>query len=104
MQGSFVLVTSGEQLDELARVLSYPRLHSRIDPVQAQVFLENIDALAVMASDLPDIQKSRDPADNVILATAVAGDKPGVLELGQIQGTKILTARAALAHIGRDSE
>ncbi len=112
LQGRFELVTSQQQLDELARVLAYEHLRSRIDPVQAQEFLENVDVLAVMATDLPTIELSPDPADNVILATAVAGqaelvvsgDKADVLELGEVEGIPIMTARAALERLGMVEE
>ena len=104
LQGRFTLVTSAEQLGELARVFRYPRLAKRIDSVQARDFLENIEVLAVVATDLPTITRSPDPADNVILATAVAGeaeavvsgDKAHVVALGEVEGIPILTAREAL--------
>jgi len=112
LQGRFELVTSQQQLDELARVLAYEHLSSRIDPVQAQEFLENVDVLAVMATDLPTIELSPDPADDVILATAVAGqaelvvsgDKADVLGLGEVEGIPIMTARAALERLGMVEE
>jgi len=108
LQGTFTRVTSEAQLDELARVLSYPRLAERIDTIQAQDILENIEVLAVMAADLPTISQSPDPADNVILATAVAGEadamisgeKAHVLVLGAIEDISIMTARAALEYLG----
>ena len=92
--------------------MAYEHLRSRIDPVQAQEFLENVDVLAVMATDLPTIELSPDPADNVILATAVAGqaelvvsgDKADVLELGEVEGIPIMTARAALERLGMVEE
>ena len=112
LQGRFELVTSQEQLDELARVLGYKHLRGRIDPVQAREFLENVDVLAVMATDLPTMELSPDPADNVILATAVAGraeavvsgDKAGALELGEVEGIPIMTAREALERLGMVEE
>ena len=112
LRGRFDLVTSQEQLDELARVLGYKHLKSRIDPVQAQEFLENVDVLAVMATNLPTIALSPDPADNVILATAVAGeaeavvsgDKVGVLDLREVEGIRIMTARDALEYLGMVEE
>ena len=112
LQGRFLLVTSQEQLDELARVLSYERIKSRIDPEQAQDFLDNVAVLAVMASKLPVLELSPDPSDNVILATAVAGqadllvsgDKTDVLALGAVEGVSIVTATEALARLGMIEE
>lgn len=112
LQGTFTLVTSEEQLDKLARVLSYPRLEERIDAIQARDILENLEVLAAMAADLPTISQAPDPADNVILATAVAGeadavvsgDKAHVLALGGIGGIPIMTARAALEYLGMAEE
>ncbi len=112
LQGRFELVTSPEQLAELARVSGYEHLSRRIDRVQAQECLENVDGLAVMATDLPTNELAPDPADNVILATAVAGraevvvsgDKSGVLELGEVGGIPIMTAREALQRFGMVEE
>lgn len=111
LQGRFQLVTSREQLHEIARVLGYERITSRIDPVQAQELVENVEVLAFLAEGLPDIDLSSDPADNVILATAVAGkadlvvsgDKPGVLVLREVEGP-IVAAREALERLGLGEE
>ncbi len=107
LSGRYELVTSEEQLEELARVLTYDRIRSRIDHNQAQNFIENVGAIAFMATDLPTITASPDPADNQILATAVAGkanlivsgDKNDVLALSEIVGIPIVTAREALGWV-----
>lgn len=106
----FELVTSEEQIDELRRVLAYGRLKSRIHPEQARDFVENLEVLAIVATDLPHLQASPDPADNVILATAVAGhadavvtgDKADVLALGEVEGIPVITAREALKRLDLD--
>jgi len=108
LQGRFELVTSREQLRELARVLNYEHLRSRINTAAAREFLENIDVLAVIATNLPRLEVSPDPADNVILASGVAGradlivsgDKAGVLILREVEGISIVTATDALEHLG----
>ena len=108
MRGRFEFVTSQEQLHELARVLRYKRLRTVIDREQARGFLENIDVLAIMATNLPEVDVSSDPADNMILATAVAGgaevivsgDKAGVLALRDVEGIPTITAREALERLG----
>lgn len=112
LRGGFELVTSREQLHELARVLSYERIRTRLDDEQAQGFLNNVDALAVIATNLPDIEVSPDPEDNVILATAVAGgadlivsgDRAGMLELQSVEGIPIVSARAAFERLGLQAE
>ena len=108
LSGRFELVTSEEQLDELRRVLDYEHLKRLIKPAQARDFVENVDALAIMAVDLPVLDVSPDPDDNVILATAVAGDaeavvsgdKRDVLALGEVEGVSIITAREAVERLG----
>ena len=108
LQGAFVLVTSEEQLDELRRALTYEHLRTRIGPVQAREFLDNVDVFAVVATELPELSLSPDPADNTILASAVAGeaalvvsgDKQGMADLGEVEGIPIVTATEALARLG----
>ena len=108
LQGRFRLVTSQAQLDELARVLTYDRIRERIHPVQAREFVENVEVLGVLVSDLPVLELSPDPPDNVILATAVAGeaelivsgDKGHVLELREVEGIPVVTATDAVRHLG----
>jgi len=108
LDGRYDLVTSEEQLDELRRVLGYEHLKPLINPAQARDFVENVDALAIMAVDLPTLDVSPDPDDNVILATAVAGDaeavvsgdKSDVLSLGDVEGIPIITAREAVERLG----
>lgn len=104
----FELATSEAQVDELARALRYEHIACRITGTLASAFVDNIDARAVVAEHLPDVQLSPDPDDNMILASAVAagvdlivsGDKPGVLALGEVEGIPIVSAREALARLG----
>lgn len=104
LDGRFDLVTSQAQLDELLRALGYERLRDRISPEQTRDFLENIEAAAIVAPSVDEVDFSPDPDDNVILATAIAGradlivsgDKPGMLILGAVEGIRIVTPREAL--------
>ncbi|MBL8725501.1 MAG: putative toxin-antitoxin system toxin component, PIN family [Planctomycetes bacterium] len=104
----FELVTSAEQVAELRRVLAYEKLRPFLSQEQARDFVENLEALAVVAADLPLITASPDPDDNLILATAVAGradavvsgDKAHLLVLRAVEGIPILSARAAVAKLG----
>lgn len=103
----FELITSAEQIDELRRVLGYERLQRYIHPEQARDFVENLEVLAILATDLPTLDVSPDPDDNVILATAVAGkadavvsgDKGDVVALGEVEGISIITAQAAVERL-----
>jgi putative PIN family toxin of toxin-antitoxin system len=104
LDGTFDLVTSQAQLEELQRALGYERLRDRINPEQARDFLENIEVSAIMVTSVGEVSFSADPDDNVILATAIAGqadlivsgDKPGMLSLGAVEGITIVTPREAL--------
>jgi putative PIN family toxin of toxin-antitoxin system len=105
--GTFVLVTSIAQLDELARVLTYKKLRPYITQDEADALLETIDAAALVVEGLPDIDLSPDPDDNLILATAIAGkadmlvtgDKSGLLELQAVHGIPIVTPKAAIKRL-----
>jgi putative PIN family toxin of toxin-antitoxin system len=105
--GTFQLVTSTEQLDELKRVIEYRKLLPYITPDEAEALLETLGAAAVVVKGIPDVDSSPDPDDNVILATAIAGkadllvtgDKSGLLALKTIHGIPIVTPKDALERI-----
>jgi uncharacterized protein len=108
-QRRITLVTSPDQIAELRDVLSRERLRPYIRRDDAEDLLATIDAVAVVARDLPTIALSPDPKDNPILATAVAGnadflvsgDKADLLALGHVQGIGIITAAYALRRLSR---
>lgn len=101
------LVTSPEQIDELGRVLNYGKLSVRIDTVKAVNLMASLHASAHMANELPAVSHSVDPADNLIIATAIAGqaamlvsgDKKHLLPLGKIEAVAILSPREAIEKI-----
>jgi uncharacterized protein len=101
------LITSSAQIAELRRVLSRDTLRERFGPGEAETLLETIDAIAVVIETLPACDLSPDPADNLILAAAIAGnadlivsgDKKDMLALGAAQGIPIVTAREAIRRI-----
>ena len=105
--GSFDLVTSSAQVAELARVLAYEKLRPYVHREEAEALLETIGAVAEVIEHLPDVNLSSDPDDNVILATAMAGDanllvtgdKSDLLALKDVNGIPIVTPRQALARI-----
>lgn len=102
--GDFTLVISSEQLDEAQRVLAYDKLQRFIRPEQSAQLLANLSHLAIFTGSLPQVDVSTDAADNVILATAIAGnathlvtgDKNDLLILKASQGVSIITVREAI--------
>lgn len=104
---AFILVTSHFQLAELTRAMNYERLRPRIRPDQQAAFFDHLPTKAEIAEDLPVIERSSDPDDNLILATAVAGavdlivsgDKRHLVSLGSIEGIPIVTPRQALERL-----
>lgn len=102
-RGEFEVVTSAEQLEELTRVLAYPKLVRFIEQAEAARLLEKLATLE-QATDLPTLTDSPDPDDNKIIATAVAGkadiiisgDKRDMLSLGTAQSIPIISARQAV--------
>ena len=66
------LVTSTAQLRELQSVLGRESLRARIHPAEAEDLIRNLPAVAeVVPADLPCVNASPDPDDNLILATAI---------------------------------
>lgn len=104
----FVLITSEEQLDEFRRVTRYPRLRAFIEPTAAGAMHNELRRLALTLKKLPSVDRSRDPADNFLLAMAkageadvlVTGDKHDLLSLGDFGRTQILTTRQLLQQLG----
>jgi putative PIN family toxin of toxin-antitoxin system len=102
--GDVTLVTSVVQREEIGRVLSYDRLRHLIATERAEILLSNLSHVAEVAENLPTIDASRDAADNVIIATAIAGhadylvtgDKRDLLVLKQVQNVRIVTVREAI--------
>lgn len=103
-ENQFELVTSPEQLEELQQVTTYTKLQRYFTPEEARIMLAGITTYAISVTSLPIISYSADPDDNIILATAIAGnadylvsgDKSDLLKLGVIEDILIITARQAL--------
>ena len=102
--GGVTLVTSAAQLRELQSVLGRESLRARIHPAEAEDLIRNLPAVGeVVPADLPRVNASPDPDDNLILATAIAGradlivsgDRKHMLSLGNFQGIPIVTAADA---------
>lgn len=116
IEDRFDVVTSAALLDELARVLSRPRLQ-RIRPfseAEAQFYLIMIQSNARMVPTTGHLKVCRDPTDNELLEAALAGkaeylvsrdaDLIRDLELIRLfsrRGVKIVTVRQLLRRMAR---
>ena len=102
--GRITLITSEPQIDEIRRVTRRVGVRLRIHPAEAGRMVNDLRRLAMVLDHLPMVDFSPDPYDNFLLAMAqvakadvlVTGDKRDLLALRRHQGTRILTARAAL--------
>jgi uncharacterized protein len=107
-RGRFTLISSEEQLEEFRRVSRYPRLERFLDPATAGAMVNAVRALAVLTGPLPRVEASPDPADNFLLAMAVAGkadylvtgDGKHLLSLGRHGGARIVRPREAAEVLG----
>lgn len=105
--GVYRLVTSKQQLAELERVLRYDKLRHRILPQEAADLVTRMRMSGYLAENLPEVDFSPDPDDNILLATAIAGkadllvtgDQKHLLPLGVVEGISIVSPRAALEKI-----
>lgn len=83
LAGDYELVVSEHLLEELGRVLAYPKIRARISQEDADEFVERVQANAELANDPPNPPpRSADPGDDYLLALAeaehallVSGDK-----------------------------
>jgi putative PIN family toxin of toxin-antitoxin system len=93
-------VISEELLAEYQRALAYPRVAARhgINETEITAQVEGIRRIAVLVplADIPNLIPE-DPADNIVIATAVAGGASYVVSgdadlhrLGEYRGVQIL--------------
>ena len=107
--GRFDLLTADQQLDELMRVTTYPKIRERLAPALAGRLINDLRSLAITIEKLPVIEVSPDPDDDYLLALAAAGganfvvtgDKRDLLGITAYKGAKIVTVRDFLALHGR---
>ena len=108
-EGRFELLTSQEQLDELARVTRYPKIRERLSPALAGRLVNELRDVAVMVADLPHVTACADPYDNFLLAMIVAGtadhlvtgDKRDLLSKVRYEGARIIAVRDFLVMFGQ---
>ena len=98
-QGDFSLVTAPELLEELDRVLRYPKLQRYYSEAERKRFVALVMALSECV-DLPDAIPSicRDPDDDRVIACAVVGQADlivsgddDLLSLGKVRNIEILS-------------
>lgn len=102
--GQFVVVTSPDQIARLRDVLQRTKFAQRFHPADVRTLMDDIASAATIVEPRRDIVVSRDPEDNLILGTAIAGredcivtgDKRDLLHLKQVEGVPILTSREAI--------
>lgn len=107
-QKLFTLITSEEQLQELERVLQYPKLQRFIARDEAVTMINGLYDFSFIVREIPEVNYSSDPDDNLIIATAIAGkadlivtgDKQDLLILKTVQDISIVTASDAISIIG----
>ena len=102
----FQLFISPQILQELTRVLEYPRIRKRLEQGQAVAFLSHLAALSQRTSGKLKLNVlTRDPSDNIYLACAVesecnylvTGNGEHFEEVGDVfRGVQIITPRTFL--------
>lgn len=102
VDGDFVMVTSPELLEELADVLSRPRIRKLIHPEEGAALLDSIQALADILPPIEAVPEyTRDRKDDKFVAYAIAGGADYVvttdedmLVLTELAGVKFVTPHA----------
>jgi putative PIN family toxin of toxin-antitoxin system len=100
LKDRYILVSSEEQLSEFRRASRYDQVAKFITQSNAGTLVNAVRALSIMVERLPVVNLSPDPHDDFLLAIAqagkahylVSGDKSGLLALGKMGNTKIVTA------------
>jgi putative PIN family toxin of toxin-antitoxin system len=95
----FMLITSAWQLEEFRRASRYERVKKFLKPTEAGNLVNGLKRHATVLAELPEVDLSRDPQDNPVIAMAVAGqadylvtgDRRGLLSLKRVGNTRIVT-------------
>jgi hypothetical protein len=107
-KGSFLLVTSAEQINEFKRAARYPRLRAILPHAAVGRVVNQLRTADVLLKRLRRSGQPTDPGDDFLLAMAAAadadflvtGDK-ALLSLGTIGATRIVTPRRFAALLAR---
>ena len=105
--GGFELVGSNALVDEFKRVCAYPKLAPYLPSAEVGTLINRLRATGCWVSNLPRVQISVDADDDFLIAMALAseadylvtGDHAGLLAIGQIGRTQIVTAAVFVAVI-----
>jgi putative PIN family toxin of toxin-antitoxin system len=103
--GDFELVCCAALVEEFKRACGYPRLASYLVPADVGELVNRLRSAECWLSELPRLEKSEDPGDDFLLAMAqassadylVSGDDAGLLAIGHLGRTQIVTAASFLA-------
>lgn len=106
--GAFQLVTSTEQIEEFKRAARYPRLRHALPRAAIGKLVNRLRAAEVLLERFHRLGDSPDPADDYLLAMAMAaeagylvtGDK-ALLRMGHVAGTRIVSARRFASLLAR---
>ena len=114
--GDLEIIVSSETLDELTRVLSYPRVtrYLRYTPEQIERFLDllRMGADLLESERLGDVTVVNDDTDDdkffavALVAQAqyiVSGDKTHVLPVGQYEGIQVVAPATFLRILQKDN-
>ncbi|MFP5349343.1 MAG: putative toxin-antitoxin system toxin component, PIN family [Gammaproteobacteria bacterium] len=103
----FTLITSAWQLGEFRRASRYERVKALLRPTEAGNLVNGLKHHAIVLTELPKVDLSRDPDDNPVLAMAIAGkadylvtgDRRGLLSLKRVGPTRVVTAAAFIKRL-----
>ena len=110
--GAFDLVLSPPLLEELGRVLSYPRIRDFRWMTDAEVveLLEVLAGASIVVAGRLDVRASRDPTDDMFLAAAIEGEADylvtgdrDLLTLGSYRRVQIMRPAAFHKTLSRQS-
>ena len=111
-RGDFTLLTSHVLLEELDRVLQYPRLHRYYDAETRIRFVALIVALSEIVDSPDEVPRiCRDPDDDWVIACAIVGEAGFIvsgdrdlLDLRQVGDVSIISARQFLERLQKSDE
>lgn len=105
LDGRFELVSSAEQIEELARTSRYPQVRRYFEPAEIGWLINRIRDRALLVERLPRVKLANDPGDDFVLAMAhageaqylVSGDKSGLLTIKRHATTRLVSVSRMVA-------
>jgi putative PIN family toxin of toxin-antitoxin system len=105
LEARFIMVTSRALLDELARVVQYPKFSGYFEDPLSTVLL--VEHASVVVEPTARVALVDDESDNRVIEAALASNAAYIvtgdrllLELGRCNGTQIVTPRQFLDALG----